>query len=311
MTGTGEGAVRRLRRRFVLLRRAIVARLGRMSGLEVVPAGEYHLVRKHFYSPIPDAAALDAGVLDRRSELAGISLDLDAQVRFVERDLVPFVRELSAARADGAARWHPDNGLYEAGDGDLTYAMVRAERPQRIVELGSGWSTLVLAAAVEANRRDGVAATFETYDPFPSPEVVGGVEGLAALHRTRAQDVPRDAFTTLEEGDVLFVDTTHTVKTGSDVNAIVLDRLPLLRRGVRVHFHDIFLPYEYHREWVEDGPWWNEQYLLQAFLSMNPSYEVVLSTYALLRDRRDALAAAVPHLSGHRPSSFWIKRVCP
>jgi hypothetical protein len=124
-----------------------------------------------------------------------------------------------------------------------------------------------------------------------------------------AQEVAEEVFTALRDGDILFVDTTHTVKIGSDVNRIILRILPLLAPGVIVHFHDICLPYEYPRYLLEDyALYWAEQYLLQAFLSMNPSFEVLYSTDALCRDRRpeaEAVGLAGPSESG---SSFWIRR---
>lgn len=121
--------------------------------------------------------------------------------------------------------------------------------------------------------------------------------------------MPLEVFDALEAGDVLFVDTTHTVKTGSDVNRIVLDVLPRLAPGVVVHFHDIFIPWEYHRHWIEGEFKWNEQYLLQAFLSMNPGYEVLASSQALVREGREAISPLVPQLrAGSAPSALWIRR---
>ena len=125
----------------------------------------------------------------------------------------------------------------------------------------------------------------------------------------RAQDVPLDVFTALESGDVLFVDTTHTVKLDSDVNRIVLDVLPALAPGVLVHVHDIFLPYEYPRRWLEEsGFFWAEQYLLQAFLADNPRFEVLAATFALCRDRPEAMARLAPTWQpGAEASAFWLR----
>ena len=123
-----------------------------------------------------------------------------------------------------------------------------------------------------------------------------------------AQAVPPETFEALERNDILFIDSTHVVKSGSDVNRLVLEVLPNLNPGVVVHVHDIFLPFEYHRAWVSDGPYWNEQYLLQALLSMNPGFEVTLPTHALFRADRDRLRRTIPSLGSHQPSSFWFRR---
>jgi hypothetical protein len=133
---------------------------------------------------------------------------------------------------------------------------------------------------------------------------------VSRLEPVPAQEVPLAEFGSLGPGDVLFVDTTHTVKVGSDVNFVVLDVLPLLARGVVVHFHDVFLPREYPRTWIEDlGLVWAEQYLLQAFLAMNSGYEVLLSTGALADEHPEVLAPLVRSwpLRG-LPGSFWIRR---
>jgi hypothetical protein len=134
--------------------------------------------------------------------------------------------------------------------------------------------------------------------------------GLAALEHRPAQDVPLEEFTALQAGDVLFVDTTHTVKLGSDVNRIVLDVLPVLAPGVLVHVHDIFLPYEYPRKWTEEsGLCWAEQYLLQAFLSGNSDFELRAGVFALCRDRPEAMARLAPTWRpGATASAFWMQR---
>jgi hypothetical protein len=228
----------------------------------------------------------------RRSELRGIALDLDAQAVLLA-ELAPLGAELAATGYEFA------NNFYEHVDAETAYAMVRRLRPARVVELGSGFSTLALRAALEANG-DGEHRGF---DPYTRHDFVAKVA---------AQDVPTEEFAALRAGDVLFVDTTHVVKTGGDVNRIVLDVLPALAAGVVVHFHDIWLPYEYHRDLVAVlGANWSEQYLLQAFLSGNPEWEVVLANAALARERRDAVRAAFPDWEPDReyPTGFWLRKV--
>ena len=127
------------------------------------------------------------------------------------------------------------------------------------------------------------------FDPFPTA-VDETLPGSAELVRVKAQDVPEEVFTELRAGDVLFVDTTHTVKIASDVNHIVLRVLPLLEKGVIVHVHDIFLPYEYPRFFFADyALYWAEQYLLQAFLAFNSSFEVLCAVHALGRERAERM----------------------
>ena len=195
-------------------------------------------------------------------------------------------------------------------DAELLYAMIRASGPQRVVELGSGYSTLLIALACARNADDGTATAHEVFDPFPRPHILGDALAASTLTALSATDVPLEVFATLESGDILFVDTTHTVKLGGDVNHLILDVLPILRPGVIVHFHDIFLPWEYPRQWFQEMHWyWAEQYLLQAFLAYNHDFEVIVPAHALARDHPERLAASIPSFTaGVAPGSMWIRR---
>src|SRR6266487_4338988 len=240
------------------------------------------VVAKTFYSPIPDVRALPESVWSRRGELARIDFQLSRQLETLE-DLEPFIREFDAPPAVPipGTKYYLDNASYGPVDAETLYAFVRNGKPRCIVELGSGFSTLVLGRAALENKRQGKAPRLAVYDPFPG---VAGPEtaGIDCFEATQMQDVPLSVFDELGEGDMLVVDTTHVVKLGGDVNRVVLDVLPRLAPGVLVHFHDIFLPWEYPRVWLERfGLFWTEQYLLQAFLACNPGYEIVLALHAL------------------------------
>jgi hypothetical protein len=299
----GEGSTIRRRglwnRRAAVKAYALARRAAERVGLQ--------LVLKTYYSPIPDLSSLPESVWEQADPLRGIELDLDGQIERLQRTLSGHIPEFAAAVRDGLA-YDEQNASYPLPDARLLYAMVRDVRPASIVELGSGQTTRVIAAACSANTADGVQSRFEAYDPFPIV-VDETLPGLARLHRTPAQEVPERVFEQLRSGDILFVDTTHTVKIGSDVNRIILRILPLLAPGVIVHFHDICLPYEYPRYLLEDyALYWAEQYLLQAFLSMNPSFEVLYATDALCRDRRAEVEPTGLAEPGQSGSSFWIRR---
>jgi hypothetical protein len=267
------------------------------------------VVVKSFYSPIPDLAALPESTWERRSDLPGIRLDLDTQLAFLERLREPLAEFDPPRAADDAQVYASGNPSYPLVDAAVLYAIVRGVKPERIVELGSGHSTLVAAAAAVANEREGSPVDYRAYDPYPKV-AQAGLLGLTELSRTPAEALPPERFAELGEGDLLVVDTTHTVKTGGDVNHIVLDVLPRLGSGVLVHFHDVFLPWEYPRTWAEDfGLYWAEQYLLQAFLSLNEQYEVACALYALSRERPESLRELVPAWRDDSvPGAFWIRR---
>lgn len=270
----------------------------------------YDLVRRGYYSALPEPSELPADIWERRSALCGIAFDTDAQIRFVMDNLASFLLEFDAHfdTRTAVGKFYSGNYAYDSVDADLLYAMVRFLRPRRVIELGSGFSTLVLAHAVRVNRDADHDCDYRIFDPYPKDWVEAGVPGVAECIRRKAQDIAMERFDALERDDILFVDTTHTVKVGSDVNRIVLDVLPRLRPGVVVHFHDILLPWEYWRYWIE-GDWkWNEQYLLQAFLAMNPGYEVLIATQALLRDHGEKLRRVIQEFDPQSaPTSFWIR----
>lgn len=290
-------------------------RAGRGLALRITRAAAHalghDLVRRNIYSPLPRADALGADLWSRRASLVGLELDVCADLRFLEEDLAPYMSELSPP---GEPAFPGDfelwNGYYQSVDVEVLYAMIRHLKPRRVLEIGSGSSTLVTASACSRNAADGRPAEFVAIDPEPRRSLPS-VPGLSRVERVRAEDVPLDRYLELESNDVLFVDGSHVVKTGSDVNFVILEVLPRLRPGVAVHFHDIFLPYEYPPAWYDRGTYLTEQYLLHAFLIGNRDYRVVFAAHALVRDHRERVSELIPSLRArddHFPAAFWIAR---
>jgi hypothetical protein len=269
----------------------------------------YHLVPADYHSPIPEVGALAEEIYERASPLPGIRLELERQLALLEGPLAPHLRELGGEGPDGFA---VENHAYGPLDAETLYALIRERRPARVLELGSGFSTLVIQRAAAANARDGAPLEHVVVDPHPPAELVP-VAGRVRLEQVPAQSVPDEQFAWLEAGDVLFVDTTHTVKVGGEVNRVILEVLPALPAGVLVHIHDVFLPFEYPRILVEGyRVAWQEQYLVQAFLSGNHDWAVLLANHALARLHAERVAALVPSLRpGVYPCAFWMERVVP
>jgi predicted O-methyltransferase YrrM len=317
-----RGIPRRLRRLALDRLRRAAARRGFVivRGEDVVAKpgpGEYDLVRRSYDSPIPYLDELPEDVFERRSSLAGgIELNVERGIETIESELAPFIAELDF-QVEGPAppgTFFLRNQNYQSVDAELLYGMIRARRPRRVIELGSGYTTLLIAMAAQRNAEQGVPTEHIAYDPYPRREILGDLPASTRVERVSALDVPLEEFRKLQAGDVLFVDTTHTVKLGSDVNFIVLDILPSLAPGVMVHFHDIFLPWEYPRVWLEEMHYyWGEQYLLQAFLAFNDAFEVLIPAKAIARQYPDRLAAAIPSFDPHAtytvgPAAFWLAR---
>jgi len=188
------------------------------------------------------------------------------------------------------------NGMFKALDAWILEAILRQFEPARVVEVGAGFSSLV-TARVKRELLPGMR--FEAVEPHPR-EFLRDLPGLDELVELPVQEVPLERFASLAAGEVLFVDTSHVVKTGGDVPWIYGQLLPRLAPGVVVHLHDVFLPHDYPREWALEGWGWNEQYLVQAFLAFNPAFEVLFSAEWMLLHHEDLVLEAFPGWASYR-----------
>jgi len=278
----------------------------------IVRASGFELVRRHYYSPFPDIDALPGSIWSEPAEMPGVDLRIDAAVSLLQRDLQRYLDEFRPPqKQERPGQFHLDNGSYGSVDAEILYAMVRHAKPKRLFELGSGASSHVIAAAALVNASEGRPLEHEVFDPYPFTASPLGAASGPTVRAMRAEDIDAAEMQRLGPGDILFVDTTHTVKTGGDVTHIFLQLIPRLARGTWVHVHDIFLPYEYPRRWVTELRLaWAEQYLLQAFLAFNPAFQVVLPAHALARETPDVLSAAIPSFgAGTEPGAFWMRRL--
>jgi Methyltransferase domain len=275
----------------------------------------------HFYSPIPDITDLDArGVLLRRSAMGGVDMNVPAQLGLLAELGSAFGHECRWPHdpVEDAAAYVTSASGFSYGCAATLHMVLRQNQPRRVVEIGSGWSSRVIAAALSRNAaEDAPKADYTIIDPFPG-EAIRRLPGVTSVIAERVETLSADLFDELQSGDVLFIDSGHTVRIGGDVNFLILDILPRLKPGVLVHFHDIALPYEYSRTYAvnpEFRVFWTEAYLLQAFLAFNSEYEVLLSMNLLMLDHVEKVRAALPAYDPqcHREisHSFWIRRCTP
>lgn len=295
----GGGRVRKLAHRAYLSAHRSAERAG------------LHVVRASYDSPMPVLRHLPPEVFERESPLRAIDWRLHEQVGLLEGELARYLDEFRPSTDPAAPPgvFRLDNHTYDRVDAELLYAIVRHLRPRRYVELGSGYSTLVAWEALQANAREGRAGELSCFDPYPSPHVTARPELARRVSSVGAQELQERSVGELGASDILFVDTSHTVKLGGEVNRIVLDLLPLAAPGVVVHFHDVFLPGDYTRAHLRGAHYWTEQYLLQAFLMYNDAWEVLASAQALTRAVPDTVARLIPsYRPGVSPGALWLRR---
>lgn len=265
----------------------------------------------HYYSPTPDLADVrDRAhrLFDRTGDVAGVDVRLDAQ-RALLAELAGTIAQwpyLDRAEGDGL-RYQPDNGFFGHTDSQLWYGLLRTRRPRRVIEVGSGWSTALTLDTCEAHGLDTDVVAVEPYPERLLSTMSEADRARVTLVQERAQDVAPERLADLAAGDVLFIDSTHVSKLGSDVNHLVFEVFPLLPPGVLVHVHDIAYPFEYPHEWVMEGRAWNEAYLLRAFLMDNPRWEVLLWPSLLWLRYPAEMEAALHDGTPVDGGSLWLR----
>jgi hypothetical protein len=187
--------------------------------------------------------------------------------------------------------------------------MMRFLRPQRIVEVGSGYSSCAILDVNELFFDNAIACTF--IEPYPQllRSVIGNSDRRSIrLIGQKVQDADLNVFRELQASDILFIDSSHVSKTGSDLNYILFKILPLLKKGVYIHFHDIFYPFEYPRNWVNEGRAWNETYMLRAFLQYNQSFQIRFFSTYLLRQYPEIFKEGLPLCLKEPGGNLWIEK---
>lgn len=266
----------------------------------------------HYYSPLASKAEI-AEAFARGAfgpPFPAVDLNEAGQFARLERFAAYYPEQPFPEQPTAGRRFHLDNPSYGYYDAIMLYCMLREVRPRRIIEVGSGFSS---AAMLDLNEHVlGGTVTFTFIDPDMTRLRSLLREGDAArvtLIERRVQDVPLETFAALGENDVLFIDSSHVAKIGSDVNRLYFDVLPSLAAGVLVHIHDVAGNLEYPRGWLEQGRAWNEQYLLHAFLMHNSSFRIELFTGWLFNTRHAWLREKMPLCARGGGGQMWLRKL--
>jgi Methyltransferase domain len=301
-----------------------IYKLGLRLGVHILPA--------HYYAPVPNIIELErtTDLWAKPSAMSGVHIDLDEQIDNLRRICTPFQQEfrsnphyqhaIKQPFRSGRSRFF---GYIEA---QVLHAVVRYYKPARLIEIGGGVPTYCTFQAISMNRRDTVVNAHITCiepDPIDMIKNLGENSENFELITRPIQDVPLDYFTQLHANDIVFIDSNHVVRSGSEVNFIVLEILPIIPKGVLVHFHDIYLPYDYDRDVLRTFMHPNETALVAAFLACNTRYKILFALSMLHYERRHEMQSILPEYAPesdwrgmrvgeydqakHFPSSLWLR----
>jgi hypothetical protein len=268
----------------------------------------------HYYSPVPDLREVrrdEVRIFENvPRDLPGVELNESEQLALLDRFVGLYEEMPFGAHKTEGMRYFFENPSYSYSDAIMLYCMIRHLEPKRIIEIGSGYSSCVVLDTNERFFEGSISTTF--IEPFPDllmSLVTEEDRGRIDVIPSRLQEVELEQFRELEANDILFIDSTHVSRVGSDVNREIFDILPALAPGVNVHFHDVFFPFEYPKEWIYSGISWTEDYLLRAFLMYSSQFQVVLMNTFMERFHEDFFRENMPLCLANPGGSIWVRRI--
>lgn len=295
---------------------AILLKCIRMLGVNRLPLSKAVLnkvgmfpIRDHYYEPLFKTHLLKKP-LDQDRNLPGINLNTDGQLSLLRSfNYTDELSDVPSVKKD-ILEFHFNNESFEAGDGEYWYNIIRHFKPAKIIEIGSGNSTLMANRAIKKNAA--LDSAYKCDHMCIEPYEHTWLEELnIKIVREKIEDLDKNIFQELNENDILFIDSSHIIRPQGDVLCEYLEILPILNKGVIVHIHDIFTPKDYLENWIKgEVKFWNEQYLLEAFLTHNDSWEIMGALNYLSKNYYEVLKKQCYHLTPvHVPGSFYMRKV--
>ncbi len=271
-----------------------------------------HITHNHFYSPIPDTRFVKKCYFN----MDYIDIDINTQLQCLIELFEKYHIELKEINDKFIG-----NNRFDGLDAYIAYLTIRETCPIKIIEIGSGFSTLIQSKALEKNNKGEIICI----EPYPDMEL-SSITCVKDVLKEKLENINIEFFKQLKYGDILFIDSSHIVKTGSDVLKIFSEILPILNSGVIVHFHDIFLPLDYPVKWIkEEYRFWNEQYMLYTFLLFNNSFKTIFANSYLgykfpeeikkllpdnfVKNIEKVFKEFFPEINWFGGGSFWIKKI--
>ncbi len=275
-----------------------------MNVPQLFPAG-------HFYSPLVDPskigpylASLQSAVLN---DVEDVDLQTSLQLNMIQQLKPPIdLWRSKVAQLPGGPRYQPGNDQYGPGDAACFAGIIGFAQPKQIIEIGSGWSS---ALALDASESFGFAVNHTFVEPFPERLNLAlrpSDRQRVVIHEQPVQAISLQVFKTLEANDILFIDSTHVYKPGSDVQYLLNHVLPVLAAGVLIHIHDMFFPFEYPTSWIQEGRNWNELYMVRMLLQNSNRYQVRFWNHYLVATHHAIASAAIPELAINAGGGLWL-----
>ncbi|MGH8040546.1 MAG: class I SAM-dependent methyltransferase [Rudaea sp.] len=267
----------------------------------------------HYGSPLPSAVEIrknrDRLFQSTCLQKDGVDLNASGQERLL-REIMPFMGEFKPHRiASNGKRYFHENPMFGFNDGFVLFAFLRKFKPQQVMEIGSGYSSALMVDTAEEYLPDCHFTFVDPYSTTVGPLLAGTPVGKFEIIRERVQDLDLNAFGKLRENDILFIDSSHVLKIGSDLSALLFAVLPSLSKGVIVHFHDICYPFEYPEKLMMEGRAWNEVYMIRAFLQFNQTFEILFLSSFVEKNFQQAIDENLPGYTCGDGNSLWLRKI--
>jgi predicted O-methyltransferase YrrM len=268
----------------------------------------------HYYSPIPSVSEIQ----EKEDQLFKPLIVEENVVDFNSDEQLVLLNQLHeyyteipfSEQKHEQFRYYYDNDFFSYADGIVLYSMLRYLKPTQVIEIGSGFSSAVMLDTAELFLENATSFTF--IEPYPERLLsLLNPTDMSKIHlvEQKLEDIPLSTFKILKENDILFIDSTHVSKAGSDVNYYLFDIFPVLESGVYIHIHDVFYPFEYPKQWLYEGRAWNEIYLLRAFLSYNTQFKIIYFNNYMGVKHSQTISEKLPLYMKNTGGSIWLQKL--
>ena len=286
----------------------IVRNLNRRSISRIVASKSFHFFEKYlnlhvtpvdYYSPIPNISELDPKIFEKIYDATGMDWNVSEQLHYLHSIFAKYSGEYTPSTNIGLT----------LVDSFILYAMIREIKPKVMIEVGSGETTKISLQAIEMNEKEGMECKFYAVEPYPHDFLRQISRRNFKLIDKKVEEVDIDFLIT---ADLFFIDSSHVLKIGSDVNYEILEIVPKLKKDAVIHWHDIMMPTNYWEDWTYQGTkFWNESYMLHAFMLFNDTFKIIWGSRYMQLNHSEAMKKQFPYFlpQEHRCTSFWVQRV--